>query len=83
MNEPYLRFANDAALHLLWLVPVAAALYAFAFRRKEAALRAFVGTTLAKVLLCSVSRRRQVAKAVIVLAAGALGILALSRPQVG
>jgi Ca-activated chloride channel family protein len=82
-NEPYLRFANASALHLLWLVPLAAGLYALAFSRKGVALRAFAGAADIATLLPFVPWRRQVWKAAGMVAGSACLILALGRPQIG
>jgi Ca-activated chloride channel family protein len=69
-------------LHALWLLPVAAAVYAYAFHRKDAALRALIREArLRPVMAASASRGRQIVKATLVLAALGLLVVALARPR--
>ena len=71
----YENFEHRVLLHLLWLVPVLAAVYAFGFARKSRALRRFATANLLDRLMPHVSLGRQRLKAgLVVLAAAALAV---------
>lgn len=78
-----IRFDNLQYLHLLWLVPVLAGVFAAGFAMKNRALRAFASANLLGTLLPNVSRRRQWFKAALVLAAVAFLIISLVGPRWG
>jgi len=83
MGAAFLRFANPAALGVLWLLPVCGALYALAFRTRARALAAFGDGDLVAKLTASVDPRRRRAKAALLLTALSLLVVALARPQFG
>ena len=70
-----------SALNLLWLVPVAAALFVWAARRRVRALRAFAEAGIAQRLTAGVSRGRRVVKAALFLLAMAALVVGLARPS--
>lgn len=74
------HFMRLGMLHLLWLVPVVAALYLFAAGRRKRALQLFADAGLLSRLSLSASAVRRRWKAALVLLAVALSVLALSRP---
>ncbi len=78
-----IRFDNLQYLHLLWLVPVLAGVFAAGFALKDRALRAFASANLFGTLMPNVSRGRQWFKAGLVLAALALLIVSLVGPRWG
>ncbi len=78
-----MNFAHSQMLSLLWLVPVVIIFLMVAFRSKRKALLRFVQPDLADHLAASVSHRKQILKAILVVAAVLLTILALARPQYG
>ncbi len=78
-----LRFADSAYFWLLLLVPVAIVFYYSVFQWKTRALSRFGNLDLVRKLSASVSRRRQVAKAALIIVGISLMALALARPQVG
>ncbi|HRX84924.1 MAG TPA: VWA domain-containing protein [Phycisphaerae bacterium] len=69
--------------HLLWLVPVLTLVYVYGFARKGRGLRAFATSNLFTQLMPAVSVRRQKLKAVLVLAALTLLIVAATGPKWG
>ncbi|NCQ26793.1 MAG: hypothetical protein AUJ96_10175 [Armatimonadetes bacterium CG2_30_66_41] len=79
----YLRFANPSALHLLFLVPVLCVLLWLAFRQKRRVIEQLGNLELIRKMSVATSPRRQVAKAVLVVLATTLALLALARPQIG
>ncbi|MCZ6819320.1 MAG: VWA domain-containing protein [Calditrichaeota bacterium] len=78
-----LRFAQSEYFFLLLLVPLAVIFYFYVFRWRTQALARFGNLDLVKKLSESVSRGRQVAKAVLVVLAVLFMALALARPQIG
>ncbi len=78
-----LRFADSHYFMLFLLLPLTALFYWYVFRWKNKALRRFGNLDLVKRLTASVSRRRQVAKAMLVLFGLSFMILSLARPQIG
>ncbi len=78
MNQIHLQ--NLEALHWLWLLPVVAGLFVFAAARRRRAMAAFIETGLQKRIRIAVSPVRRRWKAVLVVAALAATILAMTRP---
>jgi len=78
-----LRFAQSEYFFLLLLVPLAVIFYFYVFRWRTQALARFGNLDLVKKLSESVSRGRQVAKAILVVLAVLFMALALARPQIG
>lgn len=78
-----MRFAAPDYLWLLLALPVLAALFVLAFRRRRRALERFGDLRLVERLAGSVSIEKRVIKAVLVVAAAFFLILALARPQWG
>lgn len=79
----YLRFANPAALHLLYAVPVLVVLLGLAFRQKQHVLAQLGHWDLIQKMAAATSFRRQKLKAGLIVAAVTLMVLALARPQIG
>jgi Ca-activated chloride channel family protein len=77
------RFAYINFLYLLVLVPALIAFFIYAFRRKRKALALFGNLDLVKLLSASVSRKRQVWKAAVLVMAVLFLVIALARPQFG
>lgn len=77
------RFANGEILYGLLAIPLLALLFWHAFRMKRKALGRFGNPELLKRLTASVSRSRQIWKAVLLLLALVSLITALARPQLG
>lgn len=77
------QFANLNSLFLLLLIPAFIVFYYFVFKWKTRALQRFGNLELLKKLSASTSRRRQVWKAVLVIAGIGFLVLALARPQIG
>ncbi|MGD8729107.1 MAG: VWA domain-containing protein, partial [Gemmatimonadota bacterium] len=77
------RFFDSEWLAALASVPLLAALFWVAARRRRAALEAFGEVELMKKLTASVSVAARRWKAVLALGAVAFGVLALARPQFG
>ena len=77
------RFASISWLWLLVLVPVLVVFLVLAFRSRKKAMARFGRLDLMEKLSRSVSRKRQIFKSVLFVAAAAFLILALSRPQFG
>jgi Ca-activated chloride channel family protein len=79
-----MQFGNLNILVFLWLIPGLGLFYFFSFRRKDLLLRTFCADgSLLQRLLHGVSRGRQVAKAVLIVAAIGLALVALARPRWG
>jgi len=78
-----IRFANNLALYLLALIPLLIIFFYLVFRWKKNALQRFGSLLLMQQLTPSLSRKRQIGKIVLLLAATAFMILALARPQLG
>jgi Ca-activated chloride channel homolog len=77
------RFGFIHFLYLLTIVPALIAFYIYAFRRKRKALAIFGNLDLVKLLSASVSRKRQVWKAAVLVAAALFLAVAMARPQFG
>lgn len=77
------RFAFGHFLYLLLIIPIMIGFIAFAFRQKRRALALFGNLDLMKKLTRSVSPKRQVWKAVLLVLAAAFLTLSLARPQLG
>jgi len=77
------RFGFIHFLYLLLIVPALIAFFVFAFRRKRKALALFGSLDLMRLLSASVSRKRQIWKAAILIIAVFFLVLALARPQFG
>lgn len=80
--EP-IRFEHETVLLLLFGLPALAACFWWAFRRRRRLLERFAGAAVVDRLIDSVSRRKQIAKAVGLVAAVGLIVTALARPQWG
>jgi Ca-activated chloride channel family protein len=78
-----IRFANNFALYLIALIPLLIIFFYFVFRWKRNAMQRFGSLLLMKQLTPSLSRRRQIWKIVLLLAAIIFMILSLARPQIG
>ncbi|MBN1435888.1 MAG: VWA domain-containing protein [Sedimentisphaerales bacterium] len=75
-----MHLGNEDILWLLWLLPVLVGLYVYAFYRKRRAMRVFADTpTLARLDNPQV-HRRQYLKALLLIAAAAALIIALTQP---
>ena len=77
------RFAFSHFLYLLGLIPLLFLFFVYAFRMKRKAMAIFGNLALVKKLTSSVSRKRQVMKAILLVTAVLFMILALARPQLG
>jgi Ca-activated chloride channel homolog len=77
------RFGFIHFLYLLVLVPALIAFFIYAFRTKRKALALFGNLDLVKLLSASVSRKRQVWKAGVLVMAVLFLVTALARPQFG
>lgn len=77
------RFANGEMLYLLIAVPVLAAVYALAARRRKRLVARFGNPELVRSLMPDFSRGRIRLKAVLFITAFALLALAAARPQFG
>lgn len=77
------RFANGELLYLLIAVPVLAAVYALAARRRKRLVARFGNPELVRSLMPDFSRGRIRLKAVLFITAFALLALAAARPQFG
>ena len=79
-----MQFGNLNILVFLWLIPLVGLFYFWSFRKKDFLLATFCPEkSLLPGLLRSVSRRRQIIKAALIIAGFALVLIALSRPQWG
>jgi Ca-activated chloride channel homolog len=79
-----MQFGNLNILIFLWLVPLLCLFYFWSFRKKDFLLTTFCPEkSVLPRLLHSVNRRRQILKAVLIIAGVSLAIIALSRPQWG
>jgi len=80
--EP-LRFADREFLRLLWLAPLLALFFWYAFYRKKRAISRFGSSELMAKLTAGTSARRQKFKAALLILAVVFLSLALARPQIG
>lgn len=78
-----MRFAAPQYLWGLLALPILAALFALAFRRRRRALEAFGDLRLVRRLSAASSTERRVIKAALVVASAFFLVLALARPQWG
>ncbi len=77
------RFANPQFFHLYWLVPVLILFFVWVFRYKRRLLRRLGDEQLIARLTAGVSRAKQIWKAILILLAFSLLVLALADPQIG
>jgi len=77
------KFGFPEYLYLLALVPVVLLIYLYGIKRKERMLKRFGDLQLVRKLSKTMSPRRQVVKAMILISAISLLLLALARPQFG
>lgn len=78
-----MRFALPSLLWLLLLVPLLAVFLVWAWRTKERLIAQFVQSRLLAQLTVGVSKTRQKVRLALLVAAAALAVLALARPQWG
>ena len=78
-----LGFDHPEMLHLLWALPVLAALYAWGFAKKRQALERFVTVDLLPTLVASLSVMRQQVKAGLTVVAAGMLVLAMAGPRWG
>jgi len=71
---------NVEMLHLLWVIPILAAMTLYAYYRRRRILEAIASAGLLKHINTSVSNTRRAWKAVVVMLAAAAVVLALVRP---
>ncbi len=77
------RFAFQHLLYLLFLIPLLAVFFIFAFSQKKKAMALFGSLALVQRLSASVSRKRQVVKRILALIIVLFLVLAIARPQLG
>ncbi len=77
------RFGAEHWLYGLFLIPLLGLFFIYAFRRKRKAMAVFGNPKLMAILAGSVSHKRRVWKAILILFSLTFLILALSRPQWG
>jgi Ca-activated chloride channel family protein len=68
---------------LLWLVPLLAGFFLYAFRKKRKAMARFAQVEMIRRMTVSISRGRQYFKAFLILLVAIFAVLALARPQFG
>jgi len=78
-----MRFAAPGYLWMLLALPLMAALFVLAFRRRRRALEIFGDLRLVRRLAATSSTERRVVKAALIVAAAFFLMLALARPQWG
>jgi Ca-activated chloride channel family protein len=78
-----MKFGNVSYLFLLWLVPALIIFYIYAFRKKDALIAEFCRIELLQALMPSVSRRRQLFKAALLIVAIFFCLIALMQPRWG
>ncbi|MCP4716049.1 MAG: VWA domain-containing protein [Deltaproteobacteria bacterium] len=78
-----MKFGNLTYLFLLWLVPGLVFFYIYAFLRRERQIREFCGNELFAKLVPAVQKGRLKLKALLIIVAVALLIIALVRPKWG
>jgi Ca-activated chloride channel homolog len=78
-----MRFATPQAFWLLFLIPLLAGFFIYAFRKKSKTLARFAQVEMLKRMTDGISRGRQVFKAVLILLVALFSVLALARPQFG
>jgi Ca-activated chloride channel family protein len=77
------RFASPHMLYFLILIPVLILFFVYAFKQKRKAMALFGNLTLVKHLSSSVSKKRQIWKAVFLTVIVFFLVLAIARPQFG
>ncbi|MFC1556354.1 VWA domain-containing protein [candidate division KSB1 bacterium] len=78
-----LRFGQQQYIQFLWLIPVLAVFYWYAFYKKKQGLQKFGSPELMQKLTFGTSRARQKGKAAVLVCASAVIIISLARPQIG
>ena len=78
-----LRFEDPSYLWLLWLIPVLVLVRLVGWRRRKAKLKRLGDPELLKQLMPNISKYRPTVKCVLMLAALALLIVMVARPQMG
>ncbi len=78
-----MRFATPHAFWLMFLIPLLAGFFVYAFRKKGKTLRRFAQVEMLKRMTDGISRGRQVLKACLILLVALFSVLALARPQFG
>jgi Ca-activated chloride channel family protein len=78
-----MRFGAPQFLWLLWLVPVLAGFFLYAFRKKRRTLARFAQVEMIRRMTGGISRGRQYLKAALILLVAGFAVLALARPQFG
>lgn len=78
-----LRFEDPSYLWLLWLIPVLVLVRLVGWRRRKAKLKRLGAPELLKQLMPNISKYRPTVKFVLMLAALALLIVMVARPQMG
>ncbi len=78
-----MRFANFAAINLIWLIFALGMFYIWAFRKKKRMLEEFAQRELLTEIASGVSVGRQRLKAVVMFIAVVFALFALMRPQWG
>jgi len=77
------RFAFPNFLYLLLLIPILIGFFIYAFRQKRRAMALFGNLNLVQKLSSSVSRKRQITKAALLITGVFFLALTLARPQYG
>ena len=78
-----MRFGNISYLFLLWVIPLLALFYFYAFRKRDRLLALFCGKELVNELVPQMKKGRRVLKAGFILAGMTFGVIALTQPQWG
>ena len=78
-----MRFGAPHMFWLLWLVPLLAAFFLYAFRKKRKTLARFAQVEMIRRMTGGISRGRQYLKAFLILLVACFAVLALARPQFG
>ena len=78
-----MRFASPGMFWLFWLIPLLAAFFIYAFRKKRRTLARFAQVEMLKRMTAGISRRRQVLKSLLLLLVAFFAVMALARPQFG
>jgi Ca-activated chloride channel family protein len=78
-----MKFGSPEYFWLLLLLPVVLGFYVYAFYKKKKALKKFVATSMLPKLTHTISSKKQVAKALLIVLTVFFSIIALTRPQYG
>lgn len=78
-----MRIGAPHMFWLLWLIPLLAGFFLYAFAKKRRTLARFAQVEMLKRMTAGISRRRQVLKAFLLLLVAFFSVLALARPQLG